>query len=397
MKLFIIISGIILFGINCKQVPNPKLSEFELIALGIVENEDSLGDVSSQPGYILTILAKSKERLAIETSTRTFNIVPFRSSGYLGFRSQEPQANEFHSKYVAYRLSEYIDNLDYDYLYRTYNDFADINKKTSQFNIICSIERNYLLYFLADSLKARQYLSALEIDLKDIPKSKRIKFLLAKIYQAEKNYEKAIVLYKDLLESDYYAFLSLRNLINICIIHNPDSLDYYKRLASIKFRGRCIPEIWNTDVKKSFELNSELLNDCISSTSQRDSMKALLYLGGTYLDLQKFSEFDSLYSEFSINNSEFLLDSFKTWEKGEYYDLKLRSLFLQNRYKELIKFITTSVGYNRKISVGSALELKKLIRQYYFEYNLDASDNRFESFFAKKFTPLVYEIPRRQT
>lgn len=81
----------------------------------------------------------------------------------------------------------------------------------------------------------------------------------------------------------------------------------------------------------------------------------------------------------------------KLWEKGEYYDIVLRSLFLQNKYEAIYIFLFKSVGLNETINIESGEDFYNLIKLYYNLY-IDQSGEHFEQFFVRHFANKIKEV-----
>lgn len=197
-----------------------------------------------------------------------------------------------------------------------------------------------------------------------------------------KRFNVCLPIYNDLLQQDYYSYRILRRLADYYKDINIDSCKTYLNLLEKQFSSKCVIEGITLKNDSLLILNC---NNCLKSNSRRDSIKARVELTKYYLKEKNYGQIEQLYNGFSNANKEFILDSLKIWEAGEYYDIMSQSLFLKQEYAKLCSFLVKDVSYNLKINVKNDEDLYNLVKSYYLKYNKTKSLQDFDAFFNKNF------------
>jgi len=292
------------------------------------------------------------------------------------------------SHYIVYRLEQYLGNITEkmlnNELTKIYNSDLEGTDSIVCLNKLSEIEFAYLsFYSLHDSLKKKEHLQKFVKYLKEYPKSFRIQYLYAKLNYEIGKYEVALPFFKNLLREKYYENSILESLVEYYSQKSIDTAMYYTKIFSNRFPTKCNLGKLNTLIKGGIDSSfMEECEKCLKSEKAIDSIKSKIALSRFYLEKMDLKKVAELYDDYKNNNTEnFDFSESKVWERGEYYDIFLRTLFLQNKFVEIYKFIVTEVGYNKKIKIDNEMDFYKLMEKYHSEYY----KSNFEKFYDKNF------------
>lgn len=317
------------------------------------------------------------------------SFVLYEEIQYNSFKGIIAASNEssFWNSYIAYRLSSYNDDLDYNSLLRVL--MVNYTSGIKSIDSICikkivEIEQLYISFFLERQNNIGNQINKFRNFLYEYPTSKRIRFLWANLQFRFGSADSAILAYKELYYSSYYQAPILKLLTNYYKDKNLDSLKFYISAVSKLNPLGCNIENISTLLREAKHENIESeCRKCFNSLSMKDSMSAVLMLAKYYLNIGDFSKVYKLYTQYEQANSEFVNDEFKTWEKGEFYDIFMQALFLERRYNDLKNFVF-KIGYNKKVIINNEDDFYNVIKRYYEHYIRHNAQN-FESFYRKHF------------
>ncbi len=338
---------------------------------------------------ILDSLNRSNYLGALNQAKSYFNFKEFKYNGFKGIMPLEKKGNSFWKSYIAYRLSSFNDDLDKNSLYRIIVTNYQIGIENEDSNCVKSlfdIEASYLSCFLVKSKDSSlKRVERFKRFLFDYPSSKRVKYLLADLALRFSPVDSAVSLFKELYNVGYYQMPILKILTNYYEKRNEDSLSFYLSEINRLNPSECsISRIYLLVQQKNKDGVEKECQKCINGYSRKDSMKAKLLLLQVYVNDKNIKKGKDLYGDYENANSEFVLDEFKIWERGEYYDLMLRCLFLQEKYGDMHEFVFKSMGYNEKIKINNEQDFYLLIKKYFAYYN-DGKLNDFDGFYIKNF------------
>jgi hypothetical protein len=361
------------------------------LSIEIKENEHEI----SNPVDYLGLLDCSKDSDFFEVVNNKYKLQPFDYNGLKGYVPQPSFSTDKFANYLAYRYAEYVDDLDKNSLLKILISGhlrSNAKKDTAEcLEKVFEIENLYLSYYLEnDSLN--KSIKEFENYLKAFPDSKRIQYLWAKLNFDFGSVQIGLKLFKELLDKEYYQKPILKLIINYYSNTNQDSLrkyaDYFKQQYPYECNLGEISLFFDSTISQRF------LNDCkkcFNGLSRKDSMSAKIFLCRKYLITKNYTMVNRMFNDYKSNNEEFVLNKFKIFEAGEYFDIILQSYFLQKRYNEMYKFITKDMGYNKKIVVKSAGDFYRLLLGYYkMHINANVSSDEFDAFFRK----IYYSLPK---
>jgi hypothetical protein len=392
MKLLAFIALLIFAFCKCNSKPDRSsgltfTSCFGEISSGTIDQLCVPAELGDSTVNIIDKLNSSDEIIALNLIR---DIYILDSLKYNGVKIFSPSNKPIYN-YLIYRYQEYIGDVDKEklvpYLLNMHNGNAIYDDDLS---ILIRIERSYISYFTTNKEDVKKNaLDSLLNFLSLNPGSFRLRYLLSNIYFENKEYNKALAISRELINKNYYRYKNLRKIIeHYWFINKYDSCTKYITETMDFYPGKCIPEKMEVSLIQESELN--ILAECErcrKSASMADSIKSKVFLCRYYLKHQKFKKVDSVFSTYSVLNDELILDTLKIWERGEYYDIKLRAFFLQNRIREFCLFLFRDIGYNRKIKIENENDFYLLVKKYYKESYPQKSEKEFDSFFEKNFFP----------
>lgn len=283
--------------------------------------------------------------------------------------------------YCAYRIAEYIDDVDKNTLMLLLNQSYLLSNQ----NNICEqkiykIEYDYLsCYNTQNDQKRKNTIDSFSIYQNNL-NYRRANYLYANLLYDFVSKTTALAIYKKLLFDDFYQMPILKKMMWYYAENKMyDSVRVFSKIYAAKYPSQC----------NAFEIlenvnNSEprMLNKCDGNYSQKDSITARVFFTRSRLTNSSLQDIEDLYKSYKEANKEFILDSLKIWERGEYYDIYLRYLFKTRQYDHLLDFIIKEVGYNKKIVVENEKDLLQLITEYYIDYNGNSANSKIKQFFA---------------
>ena len=341
-------------------------------------------DSSNVLELAIDYLDRSMYKSALELLNSKYTLDTINVGGFYGFKIASNYEISNYEKYILFRLNDYVGNLSENELSIQLLDAA--MKSDNELYVLQSVEDEYLQNRnQRDTAIAKKIIDELKDLTIKFPDSRRVKFLLANEYLTINNIEDALRLFDNLIDDNYYALTSLRTIIQYLSFNKSHFLKEYLQIFKKKFPNECNL----TSIKMSLQAISTdsldiLCRPCIKSDFQNDSIFSKLYLAKLYLDKRQFSKVDSISNEFHRNYHFFVFDSTLLFERGLYSDIKMRSLFLQQKFNKICEFIKTDLGYNLVIQIDNKKEFKLYIQRLYSDY-ISSDMNAFNSFFEKNF------------
>ncbi|MGK2861747.1 MAG: tetratricopeptide repeat protein, partial [Chitinophagaceae bacterium] len=267
-----------------------------------------------------------------------------------------------------------------------YNTEEQTTESILCLNRLAEIEFDFLsFYSLYDSIKKKEQINKFEKHLKEYPKSLRIQYLYGKLNYDMGFYNIGLPVFHNLLQKKYYENPILELMFEFYSIIDDDSVMHYAKVFSDRFPDNCNLGNLSVLIKQNQDsLFMEECEKCLKSEKLTDSIKAKIEMAKFYLNTRDFLKVKRLYNDYKIKNKDFTFNDFKIWETGEYYDIFLRSLFLQKRYRDFYEFIQNEMGYNKKINVENEKDFYKLIRKYHADYS-ESQSIEFDKFFNENF------------
>lgn len=348
--------------------------------LGISNTYDSSNILETA----IYFLNKSMYREAIRILRLHYNVDTVKVGGFLGYKEAENSAKNPYWLYTFFRLNDYTDNITGNELEsELIGSLVDSNDKLF---FLQNLEDSYLSIKKENNLnEANVLISQIRAFKKKFPNAKRLDFILANEFLITNDSSNAIKIFDQLIQEDYYALPSLRNLTRYLAVHQSPLLYRYVTILNSKFPSECNLVLLNRSLKySSIDSFHILYNNCIQSSFQRDSVYAKLLLTKYYLNSKKLNIVDSIVNEYLNNIDNETYDSTVLYEKGNYFDLKMRVLFLRGKYDDLCHFAKTKLELNPIVTIDNEAELKFYMEELYKDYiTTDTKD--FNSFFEKNF------------
>lgn len=332
---------------------------------------------------VLHDLNNSRYKEALKKMSVTYPLDTFYFEGYYGFKIRQIANLSPAEKYVMFRINDYAENIWEDKLIgELFESLLDQNDRLFQLQMVESV---YLgsKDSKDDNLK-KDAVGQLENLLLEHPESKRVKYLLASKYLDLFELNKALEIFDQLIQQDYYALVSLKKILRFFLANENPLSKKYLQIMTNKFPQEC-KLIYSTQFLDTIGEPALIMmcNQCVQSVFQEDSMFAKILMGKFYLNKRQLNTVDSLYNTYEKNQVISFFDDNYLLERGLYYDLKLRSLFLQKKYNELVKFIA-GIGANSVINIKNEEQFKTYIKGLYKSY-FSQDTTGFKPFFEKSF------------
>lgn len=282
--------------------------------------------------------------------------------------------------YLSFRYNNFIGDISNGEQSILFQNSVDANTKDELFKLQ-NIEWGTLYDNLriTDLTGSKAVIESANKLKEEYPQSKRLDFLLAVAYLKINEEKKAIQLFNYLINKNYYALPSLKMIIDYYGKSKRFSEQQnYISLFKEKFPNLCL--ITDNNLQNLPQLAIEICKNCVRYGTQRDSINANINLAKYGLESRNFKIVDSITSIF-FNKPETdpSYDSLKIYEEKIYLDIKMRSLFLQEKYGQIPKYFSSpTVGEERKAAFKAKMEL------YYNDY-ISKESSSFKLFYLKYF------------
>lgn len=329
-------------------------------------------------------LNNSMYRKAVEILSHNYNLDTVKTGGFYGYKGGGNFEINPYKVYTFFRLNDYGENIIGNELLNELIKSAV--KPEEELYTLQSIEATYLTIKNNISISEAETLIKQIKDLKKkLPYAKRLDFILANEYLKVNDNTNALKIFDKLIKDNYYALPSLRNLIRYLSVNKSSLLSKYVSISNDKFPFECNLVALNRSFKSAPDDSLYIkYNNCLKSSFQRDSVYAQVLLTKYYMRMGKIEKVDSITDKYLNDIDNKTYDSTVLYEKGNYFDLKMRVLFLKGNYKQLCEFTKSKLEFNPIISVDNKQELKFYIEKLYSEFiSLDLKE--FNTFFEKNF------------
>ena len=372
---------IITFFICCNNKNGNKCSINKTVSLCLGIHSSTTNNVgNSDLESVLNDLSLSNELSAFRvTSKYLLAGNELNINGLVGEK-------EFQVLMIKYRYLDYLDESTPQNLTNLLSSISLDKSDSLCFRKLLDIELTYLSGLSKDygELNLIKSIEQIKKYKEEFPGSFRIRYLLANLFWIAAKKESAIIEYKELISNEYYKYKSLRKVIEYYYAMNiPDSTNKYLKESTEEFSNKCIPEkLMQSSSDSEFFIECD---KCLTGNNKKDSIISKIELIKFYLNKRNFEKVMLGYKKYDSANVDLGLDDVKVWERGEYYDLILRTFFLQKDFKKFTNFIIRNVGYNKKILVNNERQFKELVYGYFLDYNVGASEEKFETFYKKSF------------
>ena len=387
MKYCIVIFNIIMLN-SCicnRSVPYHDSPTAKVDSLPLSQNLEDLfwgnidfRDTSNYLEASMFNLNKSDYKSACILIQKSYSLHQLNIGGFSGFQFNKDYFAQAYEQYFLFRLNGFTNNIG-DRALLNQLVGAIIDPKSSLYKLFY-VE---FLYLNSDDYEGNiNYIKSLK---KSNPKSLRLDYILAMEYLKSNNLDSSLKLFNILIEKDYYALPSLRNIIQYLSDNHNLILEKYLVLFNKKYPSECNLFALNKSFKKvSVDSLPLICNNCINSIFQRDSVYALVLLAQYYLSINNIEKADSMAEDYIHNLDKKTFDSTVLYEKGNYLDLKMRILFKEKKYSSLCNFINTKLEDNPIITIDNEGELRLYIQSLYIDY-ISSNLSIFPSFFNSNF------------
>lgn len=325
---------------------------------------------------------KSKYTEAFKLLKKSFTLDSLEVGGFTGIQIHSSGYARDYQNYIIYRYNDFLKNiieriLQVQLVGSVCNNDSDVyNLQSLEADYSASLEQK-------DTNRVRNNINNLKVAKAKFPNSLRLDYLLASEYLLVDDSTNALDLFNSLIKKNYYALPSLRSIISYLYISHNSHLNKYETQYQTLFPNECnIYELTNSSDKYHF--SSSLCKKCFSSSFQRDSVIARVFLLRYYLTSNQLQSADSMANVFLRNIDNEPDENTVEEEEGNFFDVKMRLLFIYHKYSELCEFTKQKLYFNPVINIDNEEQLKDYIKKLYFLY-INSDLKNFESFFQQNF------------
>jgi hypothetical protein len=367
---------------NSKETISSKQTNLTVNLKNLLFGNSEQCDSSKNLEKIVFYLNKSKYREAFELLKSGFVLDSLNRGGFIGVKLHNSDYVKDYESYIVYRYNDFFKNvgereLQIDLLRSFFNEDSSLySLQTLEYDYSRSLTSK-------DTNNVRNNINNLKIAKSKFPNSLRLDYLLANDYFLMDDSTNALKLFNSLIKKNYYALPSLRNIISYLYSKHNSQLNEYEVQYRKLFPDECnIYELANSG--DQYDSLSFLCRKCFSSSFQRDSVFARVFLLRYYLSSNQLQSADSMVNVFLRNIHNEPYENTIEEEEGNFFDVKMRLLFIQHKYSELCEFTKRNLYFNPVINIDNEEQLKVYIKKLYFLY-INNDLKNFESFFQQTF------------
>ena len=382
---------LIFFSCNSKQIKknNTKSLSFpeQTVSLndnliGLLVGSDADSDTSDNASKIIYYINHSRYKEAGKLLTSNYSYDTVRHSGFWGLGCRNI-LDEICS-YLFFRYENFLNNLPQEQQELMIVGSL-IGKKG---DIIYNLEELEDLYVMnlndRDSSKAKNIASyARKLIMTSKKRQRRVEFILANSLFDTGDIDGGLVLFKKLIEENYYALPAYRRIINM-LNKSSDSVRVVDYIEGFKKQFPDEPLIKDL-VNSSTQDIIEAMHTFSKNNNQRDLVLARTILAIHYIDNKDYLQVDSMIENYFRNFREFTAnDVLVKYQQGIFFDLQMRRYYIDNKFDSLCSYALLELRENPVIEITSEYQFKNYIKFLYKKYT-DKNLIGFEVFFNSHF------------
>lgn len=351
-------------------------------------------DTNNVMEHAMQLLNASDYKGCLELFKRKYNKLDTVRwhSGYYGLIIPDSNIQSYHTAalkynpldYLSFRYNNFIGDLANDEEAIIFQNSGNFDNPDELFKLQY-VDGDIISYDklrISDSVVAKRTIKDAEVLQKKYPESKRLEYILGSSYLVLGQDAKAIPIFNELINQNYYALLCLKKIINY--------LGYKNRLVEQEkyvtiFKKMYPDECLLIDQYNQLPIDSvkSICKECVEKGSQRDSISANIFLAKYFFNQRAFHPFDSIINiYFREHDYADSYDDLKVQEEHVYPDLKMRELFLLKEYNKMFH-------YENFIHLEAAdvlKDFKNYTKQLYSDY-ISTDTSGFDNFYRKFFIP----------
>lgn len=299
-------------------------------------------------------------------------------------QSYKPSRSKYNPiDYLSFRYNNFFSDLVNDEQGWIFSDAVDIKHRDEVLFKLQEAESIGMLGYdslrIPDSVVARTAIKEIVPLLENKYKgSRRVEYILAWAYLVLGDDAKATPIYDRLIAENYYALPCLKNIIKYWgDKKRMGEQEKYVTIFNKMFPNECLLlERYNQSPADSVET---ICTNCIRSGTQRDSIKASIFLANYFLSKRAYKQFDSLTNIYFEKHTFESYDPLKKYEETFYSEAKILELFLLKQYARMYSH------YHRHFEEAeNKSSFKEYVKQLYATY-MPTTSLSFEAFFKKNF------------
>jgi hypothetical protein len=312
---------------------------------------------SAEAVLALDYLNRSEYKKCLEILKKQGQFDTIRYAGFRGINFTERVSQEM--QYVMFRFNNFLDNLLGNSQARILPNSRAID--SPKFNSLMDIEYSYLLM---DSSLYTPFIQKIQAIVLADRESPRIQYLLGNVELSYGDSNKGYSILRNLINVNYYKLPAMKLLLSSSKVKTDQKLIILAELRH-DFPNECDISWSEGVILKTRCLHCEV---CKQSIFQKDSILVKLVKAKILLQENKYSELDLALNSYFKSDSIYDPNPMLLFERGEYLDLRLRSLFLQKKYSEFCDFIHNNIGVNSKLKFETQNEISDYIKKLVIDY-----------------------------
>ncbi|WP_152267312.1 hypothetical protein [Agriterribacter humi] len=341
------------------------------------------GDSSNIVSKIIASLNCSQYEVAGKLLVSNYSCDTVYHSGFWGLQNTNQLDNI--GSYLFFRYESFLNNLPQEQ--QELMIVGSLIHKPQILNAIQELEYSYVKNSNNhDSLSATHIIHQAKKLMNGSQKRiRRIEFILANSLFDVGDINGGLIVFKKLIEENYYALPSFKRIINT-LRNAADSAQLEQYIDQFKNR---FPDEY---LVQQINHNNSSTADIVAAThefavknNQRDFILAKTILARHYLNNKNYLEADSIINEYFKNFKEFTANDFLVkYERGVFFDLQMRRFYMQNKFDRLCEYALISLRENPVIEIKNEKDFKNYIKFLYKKYTNKNSDG-FDDFFNSHF------------
>ncbi|HEV3412677.1 MAG TPA: hypothetical protein VG101_09370 [Puia sp.] len=299
--------------------------------------------------------------------------------------SYKPSARKYTPiDYLSFRYNNFLGDLVNDEQSWIFLESADIVHRAGRLYKLQEAESigvlGYDSFRWPDSVIAKDAIKEIApLAENDYKGSRRVEYILACAYLVLGDDVKAIPIYDKLIANNYYALPCLKNIIKyLGDKKRMDEQEKYIAIFEKMFPNECL--LLERYYQSPTDSVKTICGNCIRMGTQRDSIKASMFLANYLLNKGAYRQFDSLTNIYFKQHTFESYDPLKKYEERFYSEAKIRELFLLKQYSTMFTY-----NDSRHLHIAdNKNDFKQYVKQLYATY-MPTNPLPFEDFFRKNF------------
>jgi len=352
-------------------------------------NENIKPDTANPLEMAMFHLNNSDYKGAYSALRKKYLLDTIIGKGIYGFMCSGSYQPNKYKVYTFYRFNDYSDNVIRNTLENEFVGGAIYDSSKPELRGLQEVEDNYAeiknYSDKIDTNNARKLIPKLLNAKKAYKNARRLDFLLLNEYIIVNDSSNAMKVADKLVKENYYSLPTLRHIIKYLSGIDNSQAKKYIFLLDKMYPSEC--NLFKIKSSISTANENSILNECKKcyiSDFRIDSMYARLLLVKYYFENKQYEKANIYLNEYLDKWDEGMYIKELGNIRGQYYDLKLRILFMKGNFEEFCKLINYKMQINPVVPLDDPIAFKSYIQKLYRDY-ISSDGTRFDAFYQKNF------------